>query len=122
MATAEKPKQVKPAGETYRREHRDRGTGPYAQTITGMGKDIPSRFRKAVDTLIAERMGIGLVEGNYWCGGGTEAGYTEAIRRIQGRGYMTPAGTTASHQHTEQELRQTISFRRMGRRSWYNIH
>ena len=73
-------------------------------------RGIPIRFRPAVDALIAERMGIGLVEGHYWCWGGTEAGWLYG-------GY-----TMAPHRHTESDkIRQTISFRRMGHRPWYMV-
>ena len=85
-------------------------------------KGIPIQFWPAVDALIAERMGVGLAEGQYWSWGGTEDGYTEALHRFQDRGNLALSGRTTTRCHTEPEIRQITSFRRMGRRSWYTVH
>ena len=53
-------------------------------------KGIPITYRAAVDSLIADRMGIGVVEGLHWQQAGTEAGYTEAIQRLNGRRQIQP--------------------------------
>ena len=45
---------------------------------------IPFSFPSAVDARIAERMDIGIVESHHWLWGETEAGFTEAIRKLQG--------------------------------------
>ena len=66
-------------------------------------KGIPTDYRAAVDTLIADRMGIGIEEGLHWHHAGTEAGYTEAIHRLQGRGRSSQPTPQSLNGHTNTE-------------------
>ena len=87
-----------------------------------MDKRDPNNYRAAVDILIADRMGIGVVEGLHWHHTGTEARYTEAIRRLQGRREPSHPTPQSPNYRTKTEKHRQHSFRKMGRRTRYQVH
>ena len=91
--------------------------------MTEWGSHIPTLYRPAVDALLASRIGIGIVEGYYWQWGDAEAGCTEVLGRLQARTQPTHSEPRTPQRHVEPNTtKKPVSFRQMGRRSWYIIH
>ena len=91
----------------------------YAQKTAGVGKKDPCWIQSG---LIADRMGIGIIECFHWSQEGTEVGYTEAICRLQRCRQESQPVRLSSDQHTNTERSRQYSFRKMGRRSWYQAY
>ena len=87
------------------------------------GDHIPTLYRPAVDAFVASQIGIGIVEGYYWQWGDAESGCTEALGRLKERTHQTHSEPRIPIQYVElNTTRKLVSFRQMGRHSWYIIH
>ena len=73
---------------------------------------VPIQYRSAVDALIADRLGVGIIEWYYWNWVGEEVGYTEVLRRLHKRTEPIKTGPRTPQQHTVPDTAmQQASFR-----------